>query len=352
MQGSCALPPKHKLIINNSFEYKDKPRRCGFGKGTMTKPSYDTGEFVYYNLQQAYPDGDFSKASTLQNYWTSSMFCPSMSNAVANKQVVASESYSEHTNVSGANLPVYLTEQLEKRGLPCCFVQMAKGGVSILHFFDRQMMDEYTCLAREYNNDNPIAIRESFALDLSKGCPIDYYKNKVTAFYQTAQEQYCNDDLSVRPFVWFQGESDCGMKTQEYYFLLKVLWNKVKSIGATHLFCVRVDYWSLPSIDEIMRAQELFCNGNGNCYVVTRIASFIPTKAMDVSRFYSVKPSRNLYKCRDEYFGYDNMHINERGLMYIAKKSAKNICRVLLANRPVRLEKERVVSLINNQSDK
>ena len=102
-----------------------------------------------------------------------------------------------------------------------------------------------------------------------------------------------------------------------------------------------------PTLVKIMRAQEQFCDQNDDCYMMTRILSFItvPTARMSEMNEHLLP---ELDDCRDSFYGFSNWHINEKGFSLAAKKMAANAYRVLRKGLPPELEEEKVPNILNN----
>ena len=82
MVGGCAYPPRVKVTLSRSFEYKHKPKRLGNESGCFSSRVYPCGEFSYIDLARAYaPDmTDEEGRSKLGDYNQTTYFSTSMSN--------------------------------------------------------------------------------------------------------------------------------------------------------------------------------------------------------------------------------------------------------------------------------
>ena len=176
-----------------------------------------------------------------------------------------------------------------------------------------------------------------------------YFDRKVLDFFADAEARFDGDDLSVKSFVWCQGEGERSRSYEEYKLRLAVLWEHMRGLGFTHFFCIRVGYWGgsgQNNLDEIMRAQEDFCQETDNCYIVTRALSLMARKEIDGTDWFAEAPSEEYLECRDSYFGFKNHHVNEKGFGLIAERMADNLERLLYEGKAPLLEKENVSKLI------
>ena len=134
---------------------------------------------------------------------------------------------------------------------------------------------------------------------------------------------------------------------------MEILWEHVKTLGFTHLFCIRVGNWPVTGdICRVMAAQEEFCAENENCYIITRAMSFMPNRAADKENWFTEEPGEEYQNCRDSYFGFGNCHINEKGFDTVAKHMADNAFRLLREGKEPVLEKEIVTRMINMENIK
>lgn len=342
MMGACALEPTIDFVSTNSFEYKHKPKRLGEKSGSFVPVNKNVGEFSYINLQLAYPNGKANQLSDLVNYEENTFFCPAMCNAdcISKKTVKAFSEYSEQTAKSGASLPYYFVREWEKLGKRCSFVHLAKGGVSIRHFFDNTMIDDVNKIIHNYNLSKNMALPlQPYTTELECKAS-NYFCEKISDFFIDAKKTYFNEDTSFRPFVWLQGETDSGkMDCDVYKCYLQVLDSTVKKLGCTHFLCIRVGFWANTDGKEIMRAQEEFCNETPNAYIITRACSMMPYHNVDESECYLSPPEEEYRNCRDSFFGFNNQHINEKGFLLIAKRLTENIVK-LQKNTPIILEND------------
>ena len=177
------------------------------------------------------------------------------------------------------------------------------------------------------------------------GKAVGYFCEKTKDFFADAKKYFWGEDLSEKCFVWLQGESDAYMTKQEYMAFLEVLFERVKKLGITKFFIIRVGYWADDRISQIMLAQEEFCQTTCNAYMLTRACSNMPFFEQDESSWFIRHPGERYQKCRDSFYGFDNWHINEKGFKVIAKQATKNLFRVLRENQSPNLEKENVKAL-------
>ena len=127
---------------------------------------------------------------------------------------------------------------------------------------------------------------------------------------------------------------------------LEILWEKLKSIGFTHFFCIRIDYFGAERIDRVMQAQEKFVAKHDDAYMLTRAASFFTYPGQTEEDWFNQLPGEEYRDCRDSFFGFNNHHINEKGFQVIADHSIENLCRVLLENQDPCLEEENIKTLM------
>ncbi len=343
MMGACALEPTVQYVSKNSFEYKHKPKRFGLERGFFPPASVEVGEFSYCDLHLAYPSGNLNELSELTDYERNTYFSPAMCNADSktHKTVTSFSIYSEKTIRIGPSLPYYFVKEWENLGRSCTYAHIAKGGVSIRHYFDNQMLNQVNRLIDKHNIINGTTYPFEKPVTEFECKASEYFRQKVSDFFLDAESTYSSDDISFRPFVWLQGESDNEMDCVIYKYYLQVLFSTIKILGCTHFLCVRVGFWGGLEGREIMRAQEEFCNENSKAYIITRACSMMPYYGIDEEECYTMPPEDEYRNCRDSFLGYDNQHINEKGFLLIAKRMAKNIER-LLQNKSIVLEDEKV----------
>ena len=350
MMGASVFPPQKPLHIKNCYEYKHKARRLGAPTGEFVSASYPVGEFSYIDMQKAYAENQVNAQgeSTLDNYIQNTYFCPSMSNlsSETDKSVLPFFTFSEATARHGATLAPFLAEEWEKLGECCAYAHMAKGGVAIAHFMDEDMEKEYTKRITAYNQ----AHGTSFNTELSRRNTTDgaasYFFEKCRHFFLDAEKRFTGDTLENKCLFWLQGESDAHDAPIVYQTKLDILWEKAKTLGFTHFFCLRIDYFGAPAIDNIMRAQEDFVAKHDDAYMLTRTASYFPYAGQDDNERFALPPLEIHQNCRDSFYGYNNQHINEKGFALLAQCAVKNLYRVLVENLPPILEEERVRSLL------
>lgn len=354
MMGAAVLPPKRHVSASDSYEYKHKVRRLGAASGEFVTAGYPCGEFSYTDaaLKMAYSlqNVDANGKSRLDKYSENTYFCPAMCNL---KNAERYEEYpfdffSESSMAAGPSMAPIFASEWEKRGQCCAYAHIAKGGVSIMHYFNGDMLKEYNQRVVKYNK----AISAGFAIvsnnTMWEGASA-YFDKKVKDFFADAEMCFAGEDMSARVFVWCQGESDAAIGRVLYKMRLEILWRHLKNLGFTHFFCVRVGYWTVRGenkIHEIMEAQEQFCQENNNCYIITRAMSFMEHKAVESAGWFVKEPLDEYQNCRDSYLGFKNPHINEKGFSLIAKCMADNAVRILRdGNKPI-LEEEIVGKLL------
>ena len=348
MMGAAVLPPEFKLNISNSYEYKYKNRRFGNKCGKFIPVSYNIGEFAYCDLKKAYPTNDYDSLRELSDFTNNTYFVPALCNLdkFDERSVIAFSKISEKTAVNAPSLPPYFVNEWEKMGRKCAIAHMAKGNVTILHYFDEEMVESYNKKIVQqndfYNTKYPLLSKEDLTFEPSK-----YFSNEIKAFFEDASERFDKDIIKTKAFVWLQGESDAKLSEVEYRLRLEILWGKLKMLGFTHFLCIRVGMWGEEkNITEIMKAQEKFCAQNKSCYMLTRSCSFMTFPEENKNLSYLRTPDEKYFGCRDSFFGFANDHINEKGHILIAKQAIANVKRVLIDNDDVELEEEIVKELV------
>jgi len=339
MMGACVYPPRRPVVIRDSVEYVHKGVRMGEKAGAFRPAGFPCGEFSYCDLEAAYPQGcSFNVQSTMTDYRANTYFVASMCNLKDDTARITEPFavYSEQTFVPGPTLAPYLAEEWEKRGHACAYAHIAKGAVSILHYFDDQMAEEYN--RRVCEAGLPYIMRT--VDDMSRGAAA-YFARKAADFFRDSENVFPMEDTSQRCLFWLQGEGDVSMEAEEYRLLMEVLWDRAKQIGFTHFFCVRVGYFGSDGIVRVMKAQEDFCTRTKDAYMLTRCGSFFPFVGQEEGWF--MEPPEEEYRlCRDSWYGFENQHINEKGFQLIAKRGAANMERVLIEGLQPVLEAENV----------
>ena len=355
MVGASVYPPKKELSIKNSYEYKHKARRLGAAHGQFVSAGYPVGEFSYADLTMAYRTDMVNACgeSLLCDYDKNTYFCPSMSNLDSERDhtVVPFSTFSEVTAPNGATLAPFLAEEWEKLGGACAYAHIAKGGVSIKHFLTEEMSAEYVRRITEFNQINGTTYATEPPSARAMSGAAEYFLTKCKDFFADAEDFFVNDILSFRCFFWLQGESDITRSALEYELMLDVLWDALKKIGFTRFFCIRVDYFGDERIERIMRAQESFATHHEDVYLLTRAASFFTHPKQNESDWFVVSPSAEYRKCRDSEYGFPNHHINEKGFSLIAKRSAKNLYRILVEGCEPLLEEENVRAMLQRNTN-
>lgn len=352
MMGAAVFPPKKVLHIENSYEYKHKAHRLGKGE-LFVKAGYPVGEFSYIDLDKAYSYDmtDKNGNSTLTDYINNTYFCPAMSNLKSEKtkEVFSFSAFSESTAPDGVTLAPFLAEKWEELGNSCAYAHVAKGGVSIDYYMTDEMCDEYTCLMEEYNRENNM----NYDVHISDGRRMvgaaEYFFEKCCDFFTDAEKHFESDDLSNKCLFWLQGESDAGRSAVEYEIKLEILWNRLKKIGFTHFFCIRIDFFGSNGISKVMKAQEDFVSSHDDVYMLTRAASYLTYPGQNEEDWFITPPVEEYRNCRDSYFGYNNNHINEKGFSLIAERAVKNLYRVLCENKEPILEEENIKAISKKQ---
>ena len=350
MMGAPVYPPRHTLTVTRSFEYKHKPRRLGGKRGAFVPAGYPVGEFAYKDLAQAYaPDMVNDRGeSKLNQYAANCYFCPSMSNLQSeeNKGLFLFSAFSEANGPMAATLAPFVAEQWEQHGHSCAYAHIAKGSVSISYYFTDEMVQDYAQRIRQWNREHGTdydpEIPDSRRMP---GAP-EYFLEKCSHFFEEATAAFPEDDLGCRGFFWLQGESDAGGSATEYEIKLEILWEQLKKAGFTHFFCLRIDFFGNPGIANVMLAQEQFVNAHEDAYMLTRAASYFPYPDRDESDWFCTPPGEEYQLCRDSFYGFKNQHINEKGFLLLAKRSAENLERVLIRNEDPILEEENIRSLL------
>ena len=339
MMGACVYPPRRPVEIHDSVEYVHKGVRMGEKAGTFRPAGFPCGEFVYCDLKAAYPQGmDVNTQSAMADYRANTYFVASMCNLKdeAARTTDLFAVYSEQDFMPGPAIAPYLAEEWEKRGHACAYAHIAKGAVSILHYFDDEMVETYNRRVREAGL--PYAVRS--VDDMSRGASA-YFAQKSADFFRDSEHAFPMEDTSQRCLFWLQGEGDASMSAEEYRLLMEVLWDRAKQIGFTHFFCVRVGYFGSNGIVRVMQAQEDFCARTKDAYMLTRCGSFFPFVGQEESWF--MHPPKEEYRlCRDSWYGFENQHINEKGFQLIAKRGAENLERVLTDGLQPVLEGENI----------
>ena len=347
MMGASVYAPKESAKSRDSYEYKHNDKRR-FGKGAFVPSAHPAGEFSYVDPALAYGKeylADNGK-STLTNYSKNTYFCPSMSNLCSEeeKTLCAFKDFSEQTATVGASLPPLLAAEWERYGGSCANAHIAKGGVSIRHFFTRDMGEEYRRRAEDHNRTHGTSLATDPRLEGEQTGAAEYFFEKCKDFLEEAQERFSDEDTSEHIFVWIQGESDASMQPDEYKLFLTILWERLKRIGMNRFFMLRVDLWgACGSMLNVMRAQERFCRENEDAYMMTRALSFMPYSG-DSMLFTEITDEYRF--CRDNAYGFPNPHLNEKAFKLAAERVAANMERVLHNGEDPLLEEERLKPLI------
>ena len=350
MMGAAVYPPEKELSIVRSWEYKHKLRRLGGKTGSFVPAGYPVGEFSYIDVSRAYAEDSVNAKgeSTLTDYVTNTYFCPAMSNldSEETKTVHPFPMFSEATAPYGATLAPFLAEEWEKKGNACAYAHIAKGGVSIGYYMTEDMLQTFAARTEAYNRENGTDYDAAIPSKLRMDGAADYFLEKCKDFFADAEASFPDDNLENKCFFWLQGEADTKDPVAVYEMKLEILWEKLKSIGFTHFFCIRVDYFGAEAIDRVMQAQENFAAKHDDVYMLTRAASFFTYPQQNESEWFITPPGEEYRNCRDSFFGFDNDHINEKGFAVIAAHAIENLYRVLIENQSPRLEEENIKTLM------
>jgi len=350
MMGASVYPPQKELCVVRSYEYKHKPRRLGSDCGSFVPVGYPVGEFSYIDVSRAYAEDSVNAKgeSTLTDYVANTYFCPAMSNldSEANKTVLPFPSFSEATAPHGATLAPFLAEHWEKKGNACAYTHIAKGGVSIGYYMTEDMLQTFADRIAACNRENGTDYDPQIPSKLRMDGAADYFLEKCKDFFADAEASFPGDTTGNKCFFWLQGETDTKDPVAVYEMKLEILWEKLKSIGFTHFFCIRVDYFGAERIDRVMQAQENFAAKHDDVYILTRAASYFTYPGQEESEWFHTPPAEEYRNCRDSFFGFDNNHINEKGFSVIASHAVENLSRVLTQGLPPVLEEENIKTLM------
>ena len=339
MMGASVLPPKHRLNICRSYEYRFSPVMRGADKGSFVPVTYDCGEFLYKNPDAAYSTTDENGKSTLADYGANADFVCAMCNLndYDKKTVFPFAVYSESNHVPGASLPPYLCERWEALGGSAVIAHIAKGGVNINHFFSADMENRYNSeLNKRFDGKyQPVRPREHYGA-------AEVFDKKCLSLFSQAKDKYGENELGEKILFWLQGENNSNDSDDEYELKLEILWNHAKALGFDKMMIIRIGYWWHKRLVNIMRAQERFCSHRDDCFIVTRAMSFMPDvyNVDCIDEWYTEKPQAEYYGCRDSFDGFNNNHINEKGFMLIADRTADNLWRILKEGKQPTLEKD------------
>lgn len=349
MMGAGVYPPREKIEVKNSFEYLHKGVRMGEEVGRFKIAGFPCGEYTYKNLSEAYPNGmSFEAKSPLADHTNNAYFDVSMSN-LKNEEDKTQKLFcelSESNFTPAPAIPPYFAMNWEALGHSSAYAHIAKGGVSILHYFNDEMLSEYReLIAKRIDNyvENPCI--QNIYTDMCRGASA-YFLEKTGAFFKDSQVRFANEDLSQKYLVWLQGESDIKLSVIEYKTMLEVFWKKCKELGFTKFLCIRVGYFGCDEIVNIMKAQEEFCNETPDAYMMTRAYSLMPYAGQEQSEWFSEIPTDEYQYCRDSFYGFTNQHINEKGHLLLAKRLAENLHRMSYMNKEPLLESELVKMLL------
>lgn len=316
MMGAAVYPAREQIYFENSFEYLHKPKRMGEPFGTFKNFGFPSGEFSYIDLKAAYGNITMPQfKSTLTNYEKNTYFCPSMANLDDDdaKTTKLFSSFCERDVPMGSCLAPFIVKALEENGCPCCYAHISKSGVPIRYYLE--------------------------------GGAAEYFNQKVTDFFKESARKFPEDDTSDRILLWLQGESDGASSYEHYLCQLELLWQRAKRLGFNKFLIIRVGYWDLKSISEIMRAQEDFCNRTENAFIVTRVLSYFKHPTLKEEGWFKTPPTPECCDCRDSFKGFNNNHVNEKGFKVITEHAVPNIIKILKGEEPI-LEAENIIPLL------
>ena len=316
MMGASVFEATRQIHFKNSFEYLHKPKRFGCAVGGFKDCGFPAGEFSYIDLHQAYgSDGSADALSSLGDFRNNTHFCPSMNNLKdrEEKSTCPFADFSEANNRTAVALPPLVVEKLEENGYSCAYTHIAKGSAPIRHFLE--------------------------------GAAANYFAEKIQDFFADCAIRFSGDDMEEKVLIWLQGESDVTNGYDDYYGNLVTLWGRLKDMGFTKFFMIRVDPFGSPEITEIMRAQEDFCKNFADVYMLTRIASYFPLYYYP-GKQPLVREHPECDACRDSFYGFANEHINEKGFELLTKYITPNIIRILYEGKDPILEEELIPELL------
>ncbi len=328
MMGAAALPPKQELNASRSVEYRYKARYLGGKKGGFIPVTHDCGEFLYCDNEAAYALCDSEGRSMQCNYFDNTHFVSAMSNVkdYAAKAIQPFENYCESMHRPSPSIPPYFCEEYEALGHSAIIAHIAKGGVNIAHYFNSEMQAEYNCRVHEKYGDKYSDMQPD-----ANSAARDVFCDKVSSLFVDAEAQYGKENIGKKVLVWLQGESNSQDADDEYELKLDILWEHTKALGFDKMAVIRVDFWYEYSCVNVMRAAERFCAKHSDCFMATRALSLMPEAHSypNYSGWYTAEPEEQYRDCRDSFFGFENNHINEKGMRLAAKRVAENCHRVL-----------------------
>lgn len=352
MMGAAVYPPKISIVTKDAYEYKHRPVLLGAESGEFCKAGYPCGEFSYIDPHTAFSAGHLNEKgeSDVAAYSRNTYFCPAMYNLKDDekKETYPFDYFSEQNLQPGATLAPLFAMEWEKRGHLCAYAHIAKGSVSVFHYFNREMAERYNARIRVLNQKNGTHFPENATKMYNDGAAA-YFFRKCGDFFRDAVRRFPDDDCTVRPFVWLQGEAEAGREKEEYRTALEILWKKCLEIGFTHFLCPRIDYFGDPRIYKIMEGEEDFCRETENAFIVTRALSFMRYPGQKTDDWFTEEPGEEYACCRDSFFGYENSHINEKGFMLAARRMADNTVRILKEKKEPIPEKEIIIPILNDR---
>ena len=348
MMGAAVYPATDIFEHRDSFEYKYAPKMYGESEGFFSSHSHPCGEFIYADeqIEIAKTDRDENGKSRLNKYSQNCYFCPAMANILSdeNKTTQPFDNFSQSSFQVGATLAPLLIREWEKLGQSCAYTHITKGGVSISHFFSDAMVKDYEQRIIKYNSLHNSNISPNTRHTPMCDGAARAFDKKVMSFFEEAKIRFSGEDTSIKALIWCQGENDAiyNDNKENYRLKLEVFWEHLKGLGFTHMFFIRIGFWEGLDTRQIMQAQEEFCREQLDCHMLTRVMSFMPFEGMDEGKYYLSAPADEYRYCRDSYYGFDNLHINQKGFQVVANHAIKNLKAVLLDKAEPTLEDELV----------
>ena len=241
-----------------------------------------------------------------------------------------------------------LAKAWEEAGGACAYAHITKGGIPFAHYMTDEMAEDYALRIKAYNQDHGTDYPTSLPPRMAGAA--DYFFEKCRDFFADAKKQFPSDDLCQKCLFWLQGEADARGSVAEYEIKLDILWERLKSLGFTHFFCIRVDFFGNDGIWKVMQAQERFTSRHPDAYMLTRAASFFPYAGREERDWFLTPPTEEYHACRDSFYGFSNQHINEKGFSVITRHAIKNLVRVLKEGKEPLLEEENITALLTPPS--
>ena len=314
MLGASVFPAVGVPKVKEAEEYKYAPiYRDGKPHGEFLPVSYDAGEFLYIDNAAAYAKTDAAGRSLLTEYqkncYTTTALCTTPRGGAFDS--IECRTLSESSHLPSVSLLPLLCEEWEALGERVSAANFSKGGAIIEYF-------------------------------TGEAAPL--LRAKGEAFLRDAAYRYGEGEIGKKVFLFLQGESDSDRPREDYTRHLELLYRAVRGMGFDLFGVIRVGYWYQKSTAEIMRAQEEFCNAHEHAAILTRAMSFMTDTRNDAdpTGWYTKMPPEEYRHCRDSFAGFGNQHINAAGFRIVARKTAKNLYRMLREGKPPILEEELV----------